>query len=148
MGKNRHYQTMPPKALQVCMVVANSFEVTIDQLLSRDRTTKIKIARFVSIHLLYNIGRSNKVEKISRRTLGDWFDNRDHTTIINVLQKVNDWLDIDENFRMHYNTIFRDTQHIEFGKPVKLTLAERIQRLPEIHKQEIINYITKIETQL
>lgn len=148
MSSKKQYEPMPPKALQVTMIVSEYYGVTIDKIFSRSRLLNIKIARFVAIHMIYKLSKASSKSKTNPITLGKighWFNRRDHTTVINVIRKVDGWLDVDEDFRMQYNAICRDAAHIQFGEPVKLTLSERIQRLPDQYKNEIIQYIDKIE---
>ena len=58
------------------------FGITQNQLTSSDRTLKVLLPRHVSIYV------ARKITDLSTTQIGAWFGNRDHTTILHAIGKI------------------------------------------------------------
>lgn len=131
------------------MIVSDIYGVPVDKILGRQRHGYVKVARHVAMTRLYEMGDHKRKNSLAtKRMIGRWFDGRDHSTVINAIENVNSWIKNYEDMRIQYNTLVRATESINLYAPVRLTLAERIQRLPKKYTQEIVEYIEKIEKML
>lgn len=139
-------EPLPPKALQVVMIVSDIYGVSVDKILGRERRNDIKVARHVAMARLFEMGDHRRKNTITtKRMIGKWFGGRDHSTVIHAIENVNSWIKNYDDMRIQYETLVRATSIINLNAPVKLTLAERIQRLPKEYSDEIVQYIEKIE---
>jgi len=141
MRKIKIKEPIPPKALQVAMVVAENFNVTVDQILGKTRYKEVVEARHTTIHLLHN-GIYKRRVVLCR--LGSWF-KRDHTTVLHALANVNGWLDVYPDYAEKYAKLKKLTQGMAESKIEKMTIDERVMRLPDSDKQAIIKFIERME---
>lgn len=145
--KKKKAEPIPHKVLQVIMIVSDLYDVSVPDILGNRRITDHKVARHVAMNRIFEMGgsRAKNSNHITMKMIGRWFGGKDHSTVINAINNVKNWSDCYEDFRIQYNTLCRATSHIMLGKPVALTLEERIQRLPEDERLGIIAYIEKLE---
>ncbi len=64
-------------------VVADYYKLTPSQLTGRVRTGQIALARHIAMYLIRNI-----ITDVSLKRIGDMFGGKDHTTVINGVQRV------------------------------------------------------------
>ncbi len=74
-------------------MVAEYFEITVDDLLSRTRKREIAQARQVAIYFV------KKCTNMSLKSIGDSFGGRDHTTMMHSYKTVKDLIQTDKRFR-------------------------------------------------
>jgi chromosomal replication initiator protein len=73
--------------------VAEAFDVTVDELLSRDRSRQVALPRQVAMYLL------REEANISLPQIGDALGGRDHTTVMYGCEKVAEMLEQDDKLR-------------------------------------------------
>jgi hypothetical protein len=141
-SKRKRNEAIPKKALKVMGYVANTFKITQDDMLSNCRERTYVDARHMAMLLLYDyIYRRSK----TLSTVGGWF-NRYHTSVIHGMRKISDLIDVDSNFSEYYEHLKLITAGIvEVIKEPRMTYDDRINRLPEQDKADIITYLEKIE---
>ena len=79
--------------------VATAFSVTVDGLVSKKRTKQLTVPRQVAMHLIRELLNLPLVE------IGKLFGGRDHSTVIHSLQKVEEDMRADEQFRARVSAI-------------------------------------------
>ncbi len=82
-----------PDASQILTIVAKAFNLSRDELLSRNRAKNIALPRQVAMYLLREVG--NK----SLPQIGETLGGRDHTTVMYACDKVADMIERDDHFR-------------------------------------------------
>ena len=90
-------------AFQVC---AAECAITIDSIKSRSRKDKIVNCRKHLAYYLYNY------LKLSQPQIGKLMGNRDHTTIINLLQKFQQHIETEPEFAQQWNNIYNLIKNI------------------------------------
>ena len=139
-------EQIPAKALEVVMKVAEIYDVPVHDIMSKFRNGNMIIARHVAMHRLYTMQPKGKYKYAGVVKIARWFD-RDHSSVVNAIRKVNDNIRIYDDYAATYNTLVRATSNMSFAKPVLLTLEERISRLPKDDIAAIISFVEKIEKQ-
>lgn len=94
----------PEKELGIAEIqkmVCSYFKIDYDKLQSKSRTGDVVNARQIAMYL------AKKFTKSSLKAIGEHFGNRDHTTVIHSVQKVEDFLKTDEAYR----EAFLELQH-------------------------------------
>ena len=87
-------------------LVSSEFAITKSELKSKSRQKNILAARQLAMYL---------VQKHTKKTLkevGSCFGNRDHTTVLNSIRKINSKLKDDSNFKSLFNKIETDINNI------------------------------------
>ena len=82
-----------PEPEHVMESVARAFNITHEELLSRDRSRKVALPRQVAMYLMREIGNS------SLPVIGKMLGGRDHTTVMYACDKVADMIERDDLFR-------------------------------------------------
>ena len=82
-----------PEPEQVMESVARAFNISHQDLLSRDRSKKVALPRQVAMYLMRELG------KASLPQIGETLGGRDHTTVMYACDKVADMLERDDLFR-------------------------------------------------
>jgi chromosomal replication initiator protein len=77
---------------QIVEAVAEAFDISMDKLLSRDRSRDIALPRQVAMYLL-------RQENISLPQIGAAMGGRDHTTVMYACDKVADLIETDSRLR-------------------------------------------------
>jgi len=77
---------------EVVKAVAGAFGLTMEQLLSRDRSREVALPRQIAMYLL-------REENISLPQIGNVLGGRDHTTVMYACEKVADLLERDDRLR-------------------------------------------------
>ncbi len=72
----------PPKPIKIIETVASHYNVTLDQLQSKDRTANLVQARQVAMYLLRAFG------GMSLKEIGAYFGGKDHSTVIHSIEKI------------------------------------------------------------
>jgi len=72
----------PPKPIRIIETVANYYNVTLDQLQSKDRTANLVQSRQVAMYLLRAFG------GMSLKEIGAYFGGKDHSTVIHAIEKI------------------------------------------------------------
>ncbi len=85
---DRPMRSRTAAAQRILEQVAAAFDVTVDDILSRDRRRLLWIARTVSIRLMRDLDRYGEY---STSQIGAMMNNRDHSTICNALQAFEVW---------------------------------------------------------
>lgn len=70
-------------------MTADSFGISVEDMLSQSRTADIALARQIAMYLA-----RNKTEE-SLQQIGSWFNKKDHTTVIHACKKINDMVKTD-----------------------------------------------------
>ena len=78
---------------RVVDLVAASFNLTTERLISRDRSRAVALPRQIAMYLL------RREADISLPQIGKILGGRDHTTVIYAIDKITDLLESDENLR-------------------------------------------------
>jgi chromosomal replication initiator protein len=86
-----HRQDVQPD--QVVRKVADSFGVTLDRILGRERSREVALPRQIAMYLL------REEAHISLPQIGDVLGGRDHTTVMYACEKVADLLERDDRLR-------------------------------------------------
>ena len=82
-----------PEPAQILDTVAKAFNLSHEQLLSRNRSKNIALPRQVAMYLLREIGNESLPQ------IGETLGGRDHTTVMYACEKVADMLERDDHFR-------------------------------------------------
>jgi chromosomal replication initiator protein len=84
-------QSMQPE--QLVQAVAQAFGVSLERLLSRNRTQEVALPRQVAMYLL------REESKLSLPQIGEILGGRDHTTVMYGCEKIREQLEQDEGLR-------------------------------------------------
>ncbi len=87
---------------QIAQSVAKAFDVSMDRLLSRDRSRKVALPRQIAMYLM------REDAKISLPQIGEALGGRDHTTVMYGCEKVADLMERDERLRRQITQIRED----------------------------------------
>ncbi|MEO0075493.1 MAG: chromosomal replication initiator protein DnaA [candidate division WOR-3 bacterium] len=71
-----------PKPLKIIEVVATHYNLTVEQLQSKERTANLALARQVAMYLLRTFG------GLSLKEIGAYFGGKDHSTVIHAIEKI------------------------------------------------------------
>lgn len=82
-----------PEPEQVMESVARAFNISHQELLSRDRSKKVALPRQVAMYLMRELGNASLPQ------IGETLGGRDHTTVMYACDKVADMLERDDLFR-------------------------------------------------
>ncbi len=82
-------------------MVCDHFNIEFDKLQSKSRLGDVVNARQIAMYL------TKKFTKNSLKSIGSYYGKRDHTTVIHSIQKVDDFLNTDED----YKATFLEIQH-------------------------------------
>jgi len=82
-----------PEPEQVMASVARAFNISHQDLLSRDRSKKVALPRQVAMYLMRELGNASLPQ------IGETLGGRDHTTVMYACDKVADMLERDDLFR-------------------------------------------------
>ncbi len=80
-------------------MVASYYNLTCEQIASKSRKQEITIARQMAMYL------SKKFTQCSLKTIGSYFGNRDHSTVLHSCQTIEDFIGIDQLVRIAYETL-------------------------------------------
>ncbi|MCW5876417.1 MAG: chromosomal replication initiator protein DnaA [Anaerolineales bacterium] len=86
-------EPQPLEPEQLAEAVSRAFGVSIERLLSRERSAEVALARQVAMYLL------REEAQLSLPAIGDLLGGRDHTTVMHGCQKINELLEHDERLR-------------------------------------------------
>lgn len=86
-------------AEQIKTVVADYYNLTVNQLTSKSRTNTLTIPRHIAIYLCRNM------LDITLEEIGQEFGNRDHTTIMNACLKIENLCRNDDSYKLAINKI-------------------------------------------
>jgi chromosomal replication initiator protein len=86
-------EPQPLSSDQLIAAVAQAFGVSLERLLSRERSAEVALPRQVAMYLL------REEAQLSLPQIGDLLGGRDHTTVIHGCQKIADLLETDERLR-------------------------------------------------
>jgi chromosomal replication initiator protein len=82
-----------PDSSQILNTVAKAFNLTNEELLSRNRSKSIALPRQVAMYLLREVGNASLPQ------IGEQLGGRDHTTVMYACEKVADMIERDDMFR-------------------------------------------------
>ncbi|MDP2966125.1 MAG: chromosomal replication initiator protein DnaA [Pelolinea sp.] len=88
-----------PEPAQVMDTVARAFNISNEELLSRNRSKKIALPRQVAMYLMREMGH------FSLPQIGQTLGGRDHTTVLYACEKVADMIERDDLFRRQVHQI-------------------------------------------
>ncbi|MEO0131360.1 MAG: chromosomal replication initiator protein DnaA [candidate division WOR-3 bacterium] len=80
-----------PKPMKILEVVANHYNVTIEQLQSKERTQNLALARQVAMYFL------RSVCGLSLKEIGAYLGGKDHSTVIHAIEKITNLKKQDES---------------------------------------------------
>ncbi len=90
-------QPMEPE--QLAEAVSKAFGVSMERLLSRERSAEVALARQVAMYLL------REEAQLSLPAIGELLGGRDHTTVMHGCQKINELLEHDERLRRQVSNL-------------------------------------------
>ena len=96
------YKTKEINVLRIKEMVADAFNVTIEDLNSKKRTKNIAFPRQIAMYIARNM------LDISLPNIGDEFGGRDHTTVIHAIKKVEDEMNKSEITKVKIEKIVSD----------------------------------------
>lgn len=140
--KQKKKEPVPLKAIEAMQIVANEFSISVEDMLSKIRKRTFVDARHMAMLLIYeHIYRKSK----PMMAVSSWF-NCDHTTLIHGIEKIRNLIQVDSNIRATYYDLETITESmVEDIKQAKLTIDDRINRLPSHDKTAILSYLEKVE---
>lgn len=74
------------KLSDIMSLVSHKYDVTVDELISKSRHSKIVLPRFISIYL------SRKLTNLTTTEIGREFGERDHSTVLNAIKNVEEMM--------------------------------------------------------
>lgn len=80
-------------------IVANYFQLTIEQMFSKSRKQELVVARQISMFFV------KKFMNLPLKKIADAFNTKDHTSVVYAIKKVNQYLQFDKAFRKNYEAI-------------------------------------------
>jgi chromosomal replication initiator protein len=86
--------------------VSEKYGVSIDDLVSKSRHSKIVQPRFVSMYL------ARKLTDLTTIDIGKEFGDRDHSTVLNAMNNVEKMIKDNEEFREHVDDILNDLKNM------------------------------------
>ncbi|MBX3048077.1 MAG: chromosomal replication initiator protein DnaA [Anaerolineales bacterium] len=90
-------QPMEPE--QLVEAVSRAFSISMERLLSRERSAEVALARQVAMYLL------REEAQLSLPAIGELLGGRDHTTVMHGCQKINELLEHDERLRRQVSNL-------------------------------------------
>ena len=111
----------------IISMVAEHFDVTVDDLCGNKRNSKIVTPRQIAMYLC------REIISTPLKSIGKCLGNRDHTTIMHGIDKIEKEINNDENLK---NTIETLKKKIEEGLPVLATCAGLILLAQNISNDE------------
>lgn len=86
--------------IEVC---SKHFGIDKDELFKENRSYSVKVARFIAMHIMYHR------LKFTYKGIGDFFNGRDHSTVIHAVRTVDTYLDERFNYdeRFDYEQIIK-----------------------------------------
>ncbi len=82
-----------PDSSQILSIVARAFNLSQEELLSRNRSKNIALPRQVAMYLLREVGNESLPQ------IGEALGGRDHTTVMYACEKIADMIERDDHFR-------------------------------------------------
>lgn len=97
----------------ICKIFTKHYDLeVISRMFTRTRKREVSELRQILETLLYR----HSGHKYSLKYVGSSvFENRDHSTVINSLNKVDDFCSVDKKFRAHFNKILLDYKNTQNG---------------------------------
>lgn len=95
-------QPIPIVVDRVMFAVSNGFNVTVDELCSESRQSRIKTARQVAIYCL------SQLTPMSLREIGMQFGGRDHSTIYHSINRIETAMRTNSSLRLRVEEIIKD----------------------------------------
>jgi chromosomal replication initiator protein len=71
-----------PKPIKILEIVANHYNLTIEELRSKERTQRLALARQVAMYFLRSVG------GLSLKEIGSYLGGKDHSTVIHAIEKI------------------------------------------------------------
>lgn len=96
------YKTKEINVLRIKEMVADAYNVTVDDLNSKKRTKNIAFPRQVAMYI------SRTLLDISLPNIGDEFGGRDHTTVMHAIKKIEDEMEKSEITKVKIEKIISD----------------------------------------
>lgn len=87
---------------QIIKIVAEAFDISLDDIFSRSRSQRIALPRQVAMYLL------REESELSLPKIGEMLGNRDHTTVMYGHEKISDLLETDKSLRRKVVNIQED----------------------------------------
>ena len=98
--ETEHTETKNLTVDQIKKTVADYYNLTVSQINSKSRTSKITVARHIAMYLVRNL-----LNDMSYIQIGKEFGGRDHSTVMKACDKVEKNLKKDENYRKAVNDL-------------------------------------------
>jgi len=97
----------PPIVFDVTKIVSEVFNVSLDEISSKNKTDRIVEARHTAIHIVYNVifEQTYKPIRVAR-----WF-NRVRCCAVLAIENVNNWLDIYPAYVEKYKQVIQRLQN-------------------------------------
>lgn len=91
-------------ALDIRAVVCHEFAISIENIESRSRKHVFIIPRFVAMFIIRGETR------LTLEQIGELFGNRDHSTVDNAINVIDDYLTTDKFFKANFNEVNKAVQ--------------------------------------
>lgn len=134
-------EKMPEKVQRIVEVISTELGISVDRIIGRNRRREVIEARHTCIHILYKqIYKGNIVQG----RLAGWF-NKDHTTVIHALGKIDFNLKHYEDYSQKYFKITRLVHAMSQNELERMTYDERIGKLSSKNRTAIIYMLEQLE---
>jgi len=94
-----HLRSGPPTLKDVLEASAKVFKISADSILSNKRVADIVHARHIAMHVSKHLTSHTVVE------IGRFFGNRDHSTVLSAIKKINDMMKREESVRQELHQV-------------------------------------------
>lgn len=110
---------------------AKEFMVSPVKIRGYDRTLQVAMAR----HIAMALSKRTSDPTLSFKTVGHYFSDRDHSTVMNSCQKADDYYQTDKNFRESTDAIVKAIQtHMMMGER-KVCVSRRVMNIvPSVYR--------------
>ena len=86
---------------KILSIVADYYQVSVDDLISKKRHAKITAPRHISMYII------KYLYHLPYKTIGQLFGNRDHSTVLTACEKIDNELKSDKSLKVAVDTIFK-----------------------------------------
>ena len=96
------YTTKEVNILRIKEMVADAYNISVEDLISKKRTKNIAFPRQVAMYI------SRNLLDLSLPAIGDEFGGRDHTTVMHAVNKISDDIQKSEEVKIKIEKIISD----------------------------------------
>ena len=103
--KTVEIERMKPVGKVILAAVAESCEISIDELTGKGRSRCFVVPRFLAARLLFDVKRRDGVRRFSYPQIGAFLGGRDHTTVIHAIRQFDVIFERNEKFADLYREL-------------------------------------------